>query len=256
MSAERGSLQPVVAEGLSRALEASSSAALSQVRAGLGGALGALQGLRLEAEQLTGSVSWDDSADSPWWATRSGELICVGGPGDFCLTLTPQAISVGDLLVAGAPEGELLVGQGEESWVVRADGTVLAGEAVEQALDRSSDQLERGLEKLGQWSGARAPAPIPDAGSWMTELLGDLAPAATLATLVAPLARVVSSQSPPVAEARQDQCPECSATLPPQARFCPGCGHRVLVHPEACPVCHAPAPPDARFCAQCGQRLG
>lgn len=255
MSAERGSLQPVVAEGLSRALEASSSAALGQVRAGVGGALGALQGLRLQAEQLTGSVSWDDSENSPWWASRSGELTCVGGPGGFSLTLTPQAISVGELLVAGAPEGELLVGHGEESWVVRADGTVLAAEAVEQALERSGDQLEQGLEKLGQWSATRASAPMPESGSWLTELLGDLAPAATLATLAAPLARVASSLNPPATAVHQDRCPECSTTLPPQARFCPGCGHRVLVHPDACPTCHAPAPPDARFCAHCGQRL-
>ena len=246
----------MVAEGLSRALEASCSGALGQVRAGLGGALGALQGLRLQAEQLTGSVSWDDSEESPWWATRSGELTCVGGPGDFSLTLTPQAISVGEMLVAGTPEGELLVGHGEESWVVRADGTVVAAEAVEQALERSGDQLEQGLEKLGQWSGARASAPVPapgvESGSWLTELLGDLAPAATLATVVAPLARV----APPLTEAHQERCPECSATLPPEARFCPGCGHRVLVHSDACPNCHAPAPLDARFCAHCGQRLG
>lgn len=237
----------MVAESLSRELEAAFHEALARVRAGVAGGLGELQGLRPKAEQLIGLVAWDDSQEASWWATRSGQLTCVGGPGDFSLTLTPQALSLGEMLVVEAPEGEVLVSSGPESWVIRADGSVLAEEALEQAFERCGDRLEQGLQKLGQGWGAQstAPTPVPESGSWLSELLGDLAQ-------LAPLARVASPASLPETK----RCSECSFPLPPEARFCPGCGHRVPDLSGVCPKCQAPALPDARFCAQCGEPLG
>jgi membrane protease subunit (stomatin/prohibitin family) len=64
-------------------------------------------------------------------------------------------------------------------------------------------------------------------------------------------------------------CPECALPAPPEARFCPHCGHQILVlrrcsacgknlGPRAhfCPACGAPAQatPPARVCPGCGER--
>ena len=46
------------------------------------------------------------------------------------------------------------------------------------------------------------------------------------------------------------KCAGCGQQSPPEARFCPGCGAR-LVH--ACSACGAELPADARFCPRCGE---
>ncbi len=47
------------------------------------------------------------------------------------------------------------------------------------------------------------------------------------------------------------RCPECSHTVPSDARFCPYCGHQILVF-QQCPECGKNLPPHARFCIRCG----
>ena len=49
------------------------------------------------------------------------------------------------------------------------------------------------------------------------------------------------------------QCPNCHASLKPNARFCASCGH-ALDQPR-CPQCNAPIDPSHRFCAKCGYDL-
>lgn len=236
MSAARGTLPAPVAEGLARTLELTREQALAQLRTGSSGARGALEGFFGQARQLGEAVQWDqEPPEDGWWATRNGELIAISSPDDFRLTFTPQALTCRELTVWRNPDGDLAVGQGEESWVVRTDGTVLTGQAIEEAMEQGFGKLERGLEKMGQWSGARAPAslPVPECGSWMAELLGGL---------VALVARAAP-------------CPECGRELTPGARFCAHCGHKLSLHPDHCPGCQAPTPPEMRFCAQCGLRL-
>src|SRR5438477_7385776 len=46
------------------------------------------------------------------------------------------------------------------------------------------------------------------------------------------------------------KCAGCGQQSPPEARFCAGCGAR-LVH--ACSACGAELPTDARFCPRCGE---
>jgi membrane protease subunit (stomatin/prohibitin family) len=47
-------------------------------------------------------------------------------------------------------------------------------------------------------------------------------------------------------------CPWCSQVVPQGARFCPTCGHTLLVH-DRCVACGADLPPHARFCSACGK---
>jgi membrane protease subunit (stomatin/prohibitin family) len=56
----------------------------------------------------------------------------------------------------------------------------------------------------------------------------------------------------PASEGRQ--CPGCRQTIPPDAAFCPFCGHQILVF-EQCRICRKNISPGARFCSGCGTRI-
>jgi RNA polymerase subunit RPABC4/transcription elongation factor Spt4 len=58
------------------------------------------------------------------------------------------------------------------------------------------------------------------------------------------------------AEARQDACDTCGASLSATAKFCPACGTRVP-RPQAgrCPGCGREVRATARFCRTCGASL-
>ena len=45
------------------------------------------------------------------------------------------------------------------------------------------------------------------------------------------------------------KCPRCQHENPPQAKFCLGCGARVVL---ACPKCLSELPAAAKFCLECG----
>ncbi len=47
------------------------------------------------------------------------------------------------------------------------------------------------------------------------------------------------------------RCPECHNPVPQDARFCPHCGHQLVVF-QQCPQCGKNLPPHARFCSRCG----
>jgi len=47
-------------------------------------------------------------------------------------------------------------------------------------------------------------------------------------------------------------CSDCRQTVPREARFCPHCGHHLVVFLQ-CPHCGKNLPPHAKFCSRCGQ---
>ncbi len=50
---------------------------------------------------------------------------------------------------------------------------------------------------------------------------------------------------------QQNTCPDCGKSIPRESKFCPHCGHQVLVFRQ-CASCGKNLPPNARFCPKCG----
>ena len=48
-------------------------------------------------------------------------------------------------------------------------------------------------------------------------------------------------------------CPECKAKLKPDAKFCTGCGAKIV--PKICAECKMPLKLGAKFCAGCGRKV-
>ena len=55
------------------------------------------------------------------------------------------------------------------------------------------------------------------------------------------------------AEAHTTNCPDCGNPVPTDSKFCPHCGHQVVVFGQ-CASCGKNLPPSARFCPKCGHR--
>jgi membrane protease subunit (stomatin/prohibitin family) len=60
-------------------------------------------------------------------------------------------------------------------------------------------------------------------------------------------------QQQPTPQTATQQCPNCNATIPAGAKFCPECGTNLAA--KACPECGTANAPGAKFCTNCGTKL-
>jgi membrane protease subunit (stomatin/prohibitin family) len=49
-------------------------------------------------------------------------------------------------------------------------------------------------------------------------------------------------------------CPDCRQNVSKEAKFCPHCGHQIVVF-QQCSQCGKNLPPNAKFCVQCGHAI-
>lgn len=123
---------------------------------------------------------------------------------------------------------------------------------VQQAIDdRSKLGVLRDLDKLTKMKAAmameKAAGNPGGAGAGMGMGVGMMMPG-MLAQQMGMAAGGASAQS------KHQQCPDCGGEIPVDARFCPLCGHHIVVV-DKCPHCEKNLPPSARFCPRCGKAV-
>jgi len=120
---------------------------------------------------------------------------------------------------------------------------------VQKAIDDKSrlglfDDMNRLMQLKSAMAMEKAAESQGEAGAGMGMGMGFMMPAMFMNTLKA-------SQAP-AREEPQPRCPDCNQPVGADARFCPYCGHQVLVFNQ-CPSCSKNLPPTAQFCPRCGQ---
>ena len=63
-----------------------------------------------------------------------------------------------------------------------------------------------------------------------------------------------SKDDPSPPKVGEINCPECSGTVGKLDRFCPSCGHQLVVF-QQCENCRKNLPPHAAFCSRCGAKV-
>ncbi len=122
---------------------------------------------------------------------------------------------------------------------------------VQQAIDdRSRMGVFKDMEKLLQMKAAMAMEKAAQgeggAGTGMGTSLGLMLPAMFAQYFSA----AKPGAAPPPPEARTP-CPECKSEVPADSKFCPQCGHQLVVF-DQCARCGKNLPPNAKFCSRCG----
>ncbi len=69
------------------------------------------------------------------------------------------------------------------------------------------------------------------------------------------MAQTTPAAAQAAAPAADLNCPECRQPIRQDDRFCPSCGHQLLVF-EQCKGCGKNLAPGTRFCPRCGQQAG
>lgn len=128
---------------------------------------------------------------------------------------------------------------------------------VQQAIDdRSRMGVFDDMNKLMQLKAAMAmekAAQGETSGQGMGAGLGLMMPAMLAQYFAHPLAQGRAGGAP-AGPPDKTTCPECSQSIPLDAKFCPMCGHQQLVF-QQCIQCGKNLTPGARFCSRCGKKV-
>ena len=121
---------------------------------------------------------------------------------------------------------------------------------VQQAIDDKSrlglfDDLDRLVKMKAAMALEKSSETGGETGAMMGAGLGMMMPAMFAQSLVAPESKPAGKGSP---------CPDCGLMAPADSRFCPHCGHQILVFLQ-CEGCGKNLPPKAKFCPRCGIRV-
>ena len=123
---------------------------------------------------------------------------------------------------------------------------------VQQAIDdRSRMGVFKDMEKLMQMKAAMAMEKAAQggeggAGTGMGTSLGLMLPA-----LFAQYFNAAKPGAPPPPPEARAACPECKSEVPADSKFCPQCGHQLVVF-DQCARCGKNLAPNAKFCLRCG----
>jgi len=126
---------------------------------------------------------------------------------------------------------------------------------VQSAIDdRSRMNVFQDLDKLTQMKAAMALEKASEseggAGMGMGTGLGLMMPAMFSQYFT----KKGDSSGTPVKDGESPACPECQQNISVDAKFCPHCGHQVLVF-QQCEDCGKNLAPHAKFCSRCGHRV-
>ncbi|NLI80926.1 MAG: SPFH domain-containing protein [Deltaproteobacteria bacterium] len=120
---------------------------------------------------------------------------------------------------------------------------------VQKAIDdRSKLGLFQDLNRLLQLKAANALEKMAETGGGASEGLG-LGVGLMMPGLIQQMAKFGDGTTPSTLPSLQ--CPDCGRSVPGDARFCPQCGHQLMVSSK-CAGCGKNLPPAARFCSRCG----
>ena len=123
---------------------------------------------------------------------------------------------------------------------------------VQKAIDDKSriglfDDMNRLIQMKSAMAMEKAAESQGAAGAGVGMGLGFMMPAMFADALKASQAGLVAGT--------QDACPDCGKAVGHDAKFCPSCGHQIVVISQ-CPECGKNLPPTARFCPRCGRESG